>query len=247
MERRRSKAAFRRRSSPRVGAGSRTCGEAELTGYSCSTRSTSSTSPASASAERVTRDLRPARRRRYGGAGARIRGPAGRAETAFERIESYPDTPGSSTRWASSLASGTNWGTDAVGAEEDGYPGVLGYQGPALSTAAGWPSPPLLAIEAMMVRKSANEIALLRESARWSARPPPVAGVHDPRRDRGRGGLRAGHEATLAMREELGDASAGSRLVRRRRQPVTAARSACAARGRTRSPTTSSSRPATCS
>jgi len=56
----------------------------------------------------------------------------------------------------------------AIGADEDGYPGILGYQGPPLSEVAASDVRPLApVIEAMMMRKSEREIELISESARW--------------------------------------------------------------------------------
>ena len=62
-----------------------------------------------------------------------------RAETAFERVESYPEYPGTEhpmrdPRRACSPTSGI---TGDVGADQDGYPGILGYQGPPLSEVDG--------------------------------------------------------------------------------------------------------------
>ena len=80
-----------------------------------------------------------------------------------------PSTRGSSIRCGSSRACSPSSGSaGAIGADQDGYPGILGYQGPALSEVAGGRVAPLAAfIESMMVRKSESEIALIRESARW--------------------------------------------------------------------------------
>src|SRR5947199_2770986 len=61
-----------------------------------------------------------------------------RAETDFERIDSYPEYPGEVhpiellARVLADIAVG-----GAVGADQDGYPGILGYRGPALSDATG--------------------------------------------------------------------------------------------------------------
>ena len=69
-----------------------------------------------------------------------------RAETSFERVESYPEYPGTEhpmTIWARVLA---DMGIrDRIGADNDGYPGILGYQGPALSEVTGQPVPTTLA------------------------------------------------------------------------------------------------------
>ena len=58
--------------------------------------------------------------------------------------------------------------TGTIGADQDGYPWILGYRGPTLSElsgatvtrVAGW-------IESQMAIKSEAEVALIRESVRW--------------------------------------------------------------------------------
>src|SRR5262249_27980400 len=63
---------------------------------------------------------------------------------------------------------------------------------------------------AMMARKSAAEIALIRESGRWCAHAHRLLQEHSrPGATEAEASLRAGHEATLAMLEELGDAYGG--------------------------------------
>ena len=92
-----------------------------------------------------------------------------RAETAFERVESYPEYPGIEPPMRIFAPILADLGiAGAIGADQDGYPGILGYQGPALSEVTASTVMPLgAAIEAMMVRKSESEIELIRESARW--------------------------------------------------------------------------------
>ena len=64
-----------------------------------------------------------------------------RAETAFERIESYPEYPGLEHPMAFLARVPRDLGIrDAVGADNDGYPGVLGYRGRA-ERGRGAPSP----------------------------------------------------------------------------------------------------------
>ena len=131
-----------------------------------------------------------------------------RAETAFERIESYPEYPGLEhpmTIFARVLNDLGIVGT--IGADEDGYPGILGYRGPTLSDATG-ASVALLAgeIEGMMARKSPTEIELIRESARWCAHAHRLLQEYSrPGVTEAEASLRAGQEATLAMLESLGD------------------------------------------
>ena len=131
-----------------------------------------------------------------------------RAETAFERIESYPEYPGREhpmrrlARVLKELGLG-----EQVAADEDGYPGILGYRGPALSDVTGATVSPIGdLIESLMARKSENEIALIRESGRWCAHAHRLlqeytrAGVTEAEAS-----LRAAQEATLAMLAALGD------------------------------------------
>src|SRR5258705_3007480 len=135
-----------------------------------------------------------------------------RAETDFERIESYPEYPGREhpmTILATALADLGLAGT--VAADQDGYPGILGYQGPALSSVTGASVLPVAAaIERMMARKSANEIALIRESGRWCAHAHRLLQDYTrPGVTEAEASLRAGHESTLAMLQELGDSFGG--------------------------------------
>jgi Xaa-Pro aminopeptidase len=101
--------------------------------------------------------------------------------------------------------------TGAVGADRDGYPGILGYQGPDLSEAAGQQVKPLAAfIERLMVRKSDAEIALIRESGRWCAHAHRLLQDYTrPGATETEASLRAGHEATLAMLDALGRSYGG--------------------------------------
>ena len=97
-----------------------------------------------------------------------------------------------------------------------------------------------------MVRKSASEIELLRESARWCGHAHRLLQEYStPGATETEAALRASAEATLAMLDVLGDV--GGHGSSDGVSAATAARSACAAPGRTPSPTTSSSRRATCS
>jgi Xaa-Pro aminopeptidase len=135
-----------------------------------------------------------------------------RAETAFARIESYPEYPGIEhpmsifARVLADLGIG-----EAIGADEDGYPGILGYKGPSLSAATG-ASVALLGdlIEGMMARKSESEIALIRESGRWCAHAHRLLQEYSrPDKTEAEASLRASQETTLAMLESLGDSYGG--------------------------------------
>jgi Xaa-Pro dipeptidase len=131
-----------------------------------------------------------------------------RAETAFERVESYPEYPGIEHPMRLFAPILADLGiARSIGADQDGYPGILGYQGPTLSEVSASTVTPLAAvIEAMMVRKSDSEIALIRESARWCEHAHRLLQEYSrPGATEAEASLRAGYEATLAMLAALGD------------------------------------------
>ena len=135
-----------------------------------------------------------------------------RAETSFERIESYPEYPGIEHPMAIFARVLADLGIGgAIGADENGYPGILGYQGPELSAVTGATVTSLSSvIESMLARKSASEIALIRESGRWCAHAHRLLQEYTrPGATEAEASLRAGHEATRAMLEELGDGYGG--------------------------------------
>jgi Xaa-Pro aminopeptidase len=135
-----------------------------------------------------------------------------KAETDFERIESYPEYPGFEhpmkilARVLADLGVGA-----AIGADQDGYPGILGYEGPPLSDVTGARVAPLAPkIERLMRIKSKAEIELIRESAKWCAvahrllQQYSVPGVTEAGAS-----LRASHVATLELLSTLGDEFGG--------------------------------------
>ncbi len=131
-----------------------------------------------------------------------------RAETAFERVESYPEYPGIEHPMAIFARVLGDLGIrDAIGADSDGYPGILGYKGPALGDAAGASVAPLGdVIEGMMARKSESEIALIRESGRWCSHAHRLLQEYSrPGATEAEASLRAGHETTLALLAALGE------------------------------------------
>ena len=125
-----------------------------------------------------------------------------RAETSFENVESYPEYPGVEhpmpilARVLDGLGVGGR-----IGADQDGYPGILGYRGPTLGEVTGAAVTPLGAeIEAMLTRKSETEVALIRESARWCEHAHRLLQEYSvPGATEAEASLRAGHEATLAL------------------------------------------------
>jgi Xaa-Pro aminopeptidase len=135
-----------------------------------------------------------------------------RAETAFERVESYPEYPGIEHPMTILQRVLADMGiTGAIGADHDGYPGILGYQGPPLSEVSESRVDPLAPfIESLTVRKSKAEVALIRESARWCAHAHRLLQEYSrPGATEAEASLRAGHEATLAMLDALGSTYGG--------------------------------------
>jgi Xaa-Pro aminopeptidase len=135
-----------------------------------------------------------------------------RAETAFERVESYPEYPGIEhpMRILRRVLAGMGI-RGAIGADEDGYPGILGYQGPALSEVTESSVATLAPfIESLLARKSEGEVALIRESARWCEHAHRLLQRYTrPGSTEAEASLRAGHEATLAMLKALGESYGG--------------------------------------
>jgi Xaa-Pro dipeptidase len=132
------------------------------------------------------------------------------AETEFERIESYPEYPGTEHPMRIPARVLGDLGiAGAIGADQDGYPDILGYEGPALSevTASSVTSVAPF-IESAMRRKSATEVELIRQSARWCEHAHRLLQQYTrPGATEAEASLRAGHEATLAMLEALGTTS----------------------------------------
>jgi Xaa-Pro dipeptidase len=130
-----------------------------------------------------------------------------RAEASFDRIESYPEYPGLEHPMEILAGVARSLGLSArIAADEDGYPGILGYHGPPLSHVTDADVVGIATvIEAMMMRKSAAEIELIRESGRWCAyaharlQEHTRAGVTEAEAS-----LRAQQETTLAMLDPQG-------------------------------------------
>jgi len=131
-----------------------------------------------------------------------------RAEANFERVESYPEYPGVEHPMSILARVLADLGIrDSIGADNDGYPRILGYQGPPLSEVTGASVAALGdVIEGMMRRKSESELALIRESGRWCAHAHRLLQEYSrPGATEAEASLRAGHETTLALLAELGE------------------------------------------
>jgi Xaa-Pro dipeptidase len=135
-----------------------------------------------------------------------------RFETAFERVECYPEYPGIEHPMHILQKVLSDMGiTGALGADQDGYPGILGYQGPTLTeVTAGRVVPLAEFIEGMMVRKSEAEVSLIRESAKWCNLAHTLLQRYtQPGATETEVSLQAGREATLAMLDTLGSLYGG--------------------------------------
>jgi Xaa-Pro dipeptidase len=128
-------------------------------------------------------------------------------QTGFARVDhyrEYPDDPHPMQVLKATLA---DMGlTGRIGVDTDGYPWILGYRGPSLTEVTGGTVVRIAGVvEDMMALKSAAEIALIRESAKWGnlahrllQRYTRVGATETEV------SLRASNEATLAMLATLG-------------------------------------------
>ena len=91
------------------------------------------------------------------------------AEAQVDRVEhylEYPDDPHPMVIFKDVLQDMRIAGR--IGADSDGYPWILGYQGPSLSELTGGQIVRVgKFVEAQMAIKSPAELALIRESAKW--------------------------------------------------------------------------------
>jgi Xaa-Pro dipeptidase len=129
------------------------------------------------------------------------------ANALVQHVADYPEYP-SETHPSESLRSllGELGLRKHFGADQDGYPWVLGYRGPSLTELVGvTPEKVTAFVEDQMAVKSKAEIALIRESAKWGNLAHMLLQRYT------RPGLtevevsqRATNEATLAMLDAIG-------------------------------------------
>ncbi len=128
---------------------------------------------------------------------------------AVDRVVSYPEYPGDKhpmQRLAEVMA-GLKLDRARLGVDGDGYPGVMGYRGPRLSEALpqSTVTPARDLIEDMIMIKSAEEVELIRESARWGNLAHAFLQEYTmPGAIESEVSLRASHEATAALIRALG-------------------------------------------
>jgi Xaa-Pro aminopeptidase len=136
--------------------------------------------------------------------------------TGIERIahyDEYPGDPRAEPALADLLAGMGIAGQ--IGADQDGYPWILGYQGPSLSELTSGEVVRIVPfIEAQLAVKSEGELALIRESSKWGNL------AHRLLQQYTRVGLtetevtqRASDEATTAMLQTLGPLYRGQNPV----------------------------------
>jgi Xaa-Pro aminopeptidase len=138
------------------------------------------------------------------------------ANALIERVEhylEYPDDPHPMVKLAEMMKGMGVSGT--IGADDDGYPWILGYRGPALSEVADVDVVKVRGfVEDQMMIKSEGEIELLRESCKWANLAHMLlqrytkVGVTETEVSQ-----RAGNEATLAMVDAIGPIYRGQSMT----------------------------------
>lgn len=131
-----------------------------------------------------------------------------------ERVVNYPEFPGQPhpMRHLSDLLRDLGLDQARLGVDHDGYPPVMGYDGPALSEQLGEARVQRVtrALDHQMALKSPAEVELIRESARWGAHAHHLlqtytrVGENETEVE-----ARATKEATAAMIAELGEGYRG--------------------------------------
>lgn len=129
------------------------------------------------------------------------------AEAVVDRVDHYPEYPDDPHPMVVLKGILEDMGVAGrIGADTDGYPWILGYQGPTLSELTGAEVVQISSfVEAQMAIKSPAELALIRESARWGnlahrlLQRYTCVGATETEVS-----LRASQEATLALVDTLG-------------------------------------------
>ena len=126
----------------------------------------------------------------------------------FDRVEHYLEYPGDPRSEDALETALTALGlTGKIGADQDGYPWILGYRGPTLSELSGATVVRIAAqIEEQMAIKSEAEIALIRESCRWGNLAHRLLQRYTrPGVTETEVAQRASNEATFAMLDAIGE------------------------------------------
>ncbi|MGH3133172.1 MAG: M24 family metallopeptidase [Gaiellaceae bacterium] len=130
------------------------------------------------------------------------------AKAVFDRVEHYLEYPGEPRSETALEKTVSEMGlTGTIGADQDGYPWILGYRGPTLSELSGATVVRVVEqIEEQMAVKSAAEIALIRESVRWGNLAHRLLQRYTrPGITETEVSQRASDEATFAMLDAIGE------------------------------------------
>ena len=130
------------------------------------------------------------------------------SRSTLDRVEHYLEYPGDPRADDVLRATFADMGlAGTIGADQDGYPWILGYRGPTLSELSGAEVVRVVEeIEAQMAIKSEAEITLIRESVRWGNLAHRLlqrytrVGVTETEVSQ-----RASDEATFAMLDAIGE------------------------------------------
>ncbi len=131
------------------------------------------------------------------------------AHAVVDRVVTYPEYPTEThpMHRLTELLISLGLAQKRLGADSDGYPGVMGYRGPRLTEALPRASVRLVLdlIENMVMIKSAEELELIRESVRWGNLAHALLQEYtEPGAIESEVSLRASLDATSAMVAALG-------------------------------------------
>ncbi len=129
------------------------------------------------------------------------------ANASVDHVADYPEYPSETHPMESLRSLLAEMGvTDSFGADQDGYPWVLGYRGPSLTELTGTTPQKITAfVEDQMAIKSPAEIDLIRESSKWGNLAHVLLQRYTgPGLTESEVSRRASTEASLAMLDAIG-------------------------------------------
>jgi Xaa-Pro dipeptidase len=138
------------------------------------------------------------------------------ANASVDHVADYPEYPSETHPTESLRELLEQMGvTGSFGADQDGYPWVLGYRGPTLTELTGTTPQRITGfVEDQMAVKSGAEIALIRESAKWGNLAHALLQRYTrPGLTETEVSWRAGAEATHAMLDAIGPIYRGQSLL----------------------------------
>ena len=140
------------------------------------------------------------------------------SKAIFDRVEHYLEYPGDPRSEEAISATVQALGLrNRIGADQDGYPWILGYRGPTLGELTGATVVRIAdRIEEQMALKSETEIALIRESVRWGNLAHTLLQRYTrPGITETEVSARASDEATFAMLDAIGPIYRGQSFLDR--------------------------------